>query len=166
MRMVPGFIRTICIRRLARLTADAFGLPAPGVRGPAPAALDAYARFTAAEAERALLPGPGAVAVRARLFSSARHLGSRLRAGLLIRSPKRAAAVMRTLYQVIGVEFTSAHGGFMVTRCSFACRYSPLVCGFISSLDAGLYAGLSGGRVLEFRTRITEGASFCKGVLD
>jgi hypothetical protein len=163
---VPGFIRTVCIRRLARLTADAFGVPAPGVRGPALAALDTYARFTTAEAERALWSGPGAAAVQARLFSNARQLGRRLRAGLLIGSPERAAAVLRTLYLVIGVEFTSAHGEFRVTRCFFASRYSPLVCGFISSLDAGLFSGLSGGGVLEFRQRISEGAAFCKGVLN
>jgi hypothetical protein len=162
---LPGLIRTFCIRRLARLTAEAFGVPAPVVRGPALSALDTYARFTTAEAERVLLSDPRAEAVQATLFENARHLGSRLRAGLLIRSPQRAAAVLRALYRVIGVEFTSARGEFKVTQCFFAYRYSPLVCRFISALDAGLFSGLSGGGVLEFRRRISEGAAFCEGVL-
>lgn len=72
---------------------------------------------------------------------------------------------MRALYEVIGVEFSSAGGEFTVTKCHFAARYSPAVCGLVSSLDAGLFSGLSGGGELLFRGRITEGAAFCGGAI-
>lgn len=162
---VPSFVRVWCIRRLARLTAEAFQVPAPAVEGPCSAALDTYAAFTAAQAQRVLVSSSPLEPVQARLFSNARDLGRRLRAGLLVPGPRRAAAVLRALYQVIGVEFRSAGSEFTVPRCYFASRYSPDVCRLISSLDAGLFSGLSDGGVLEFRGRITEGARFCSGAL-
>jgi hypothetical protein len=162
---LPPFVRVWCIRRLARLTADAFEMPAPRIEGPWAAALDAYAAYTAAQAARVLRSGAPLEDTRARLFSNARELGTRLRTGLRVRSLRRAASLMRALYKVIGVQFRTTRGGFTVSRCYFASRYSPEVCRLISSLDAGLFAGLSGGGGLQFIMRITEGAPFCGGTL-
>jgi hypothetical protein len=92
---LPRFVRVRCIRHLARITADAFKVPAPDIRGPWTAALDAYARFTDGEARRVLACGLPLEPLQMRLFSSARDLGSRLRTGLLIRSPRRAAGAVQ-----------------------------------------------------------------------
>ena len=160
---VPRFLRVPCIRRLSALTADAFQLPRPSIRGPWSEALDAYAAFTAEAARRALRDETRLESLRARLFVNAHDLGSRLRTVLRIRSPRRAASVMRALYAVIGVDFGSANGEFEVLACRFARCYSPQVCRLISSLDDGLFSGLSGGGRLEFRRRVTEGAASCSG---
>ena len=160
---IPRFLCVLCIRRLAALTAEAFRVPAPPVHGPWPKALDIYAVFTAEAARRALADEPRLESLRARLFVSAQNLGSRLRAVLLIRSARRAVSVMRALYQVIGVDFHCADGEFRVRSCRFARVYSPQVCMLISSLDDGLFRGLSGGERLQFRRRITEGAEECAG---
>ena len=160
---VPRFLRVPCIRRLAALTADAFQAPVPRVTGPWPAALDAYAAFTAEAARRALGDETRLETLRARLFVNAHDLGSRLRAALRIRSARRAASVARALYEVIGVDFRCAGGEFRVRACRFSRCYSPQVCRLISSLDDGLFSGLSGGGRLEFDQRITEGAAACTG---
>jgi len=161
----PRIIRAWCIRRLAALTADAFQVPAPVIPGSWSAALDAYAAFTAEQADRALRSPLSLDAVQARLFSNAEGLGRTLRSCLLVSGPRRAASVMRALYRVIGVDFRGAHGTFAVASCAFASRYSPAACRLISSLDAGLFSGLSNGARLEFRERITEGAPRCAGYL-
>ena len=44
---------------------------------------------------------------------------------------------------------------FSVSRCSFSRHYPPEVCRLISSLDAGLLAGLTGGSKMTFTERIT-----------
>jgi hypothetical protein len=49
----------------------------------------------------------------------------------------------------------------VVDRCAFAERYSPPVCALMSSLDAGLIAGLTRGGRLLFSERITEGNVRC-----
>jgi len=140
-------------------------VPAPEIPAPWTAALDAYAAFTATQAQRVLSSGSPLEPVRARLFSKARDLGSRLRAVLRVRSSRRAGLVMRALYKVIGVDFRSTGGEFTVAKCFFSSRYSPAVCQLISSLDAGLFTGLSGGITLEFRRRITGGFACCTGIL-
>ncbi len=77
-----------------------------------------------------------------------------------------AAHVARALYRVIGVDFrVGAAGGFVVKSCLFSSRYTPAACRLISSLDAGLLAGLTGGARMVFTQRITEGAAVCRGEL-
>jgi hypothetical protein len=52
-------------------------------------------------------------------------------------------------------------GSVVVDRCAFAAWYSPRVCRLMSSLDAGLLAGLTRGGRLTFSERITEGSPRC-----
>ncbi len=172
---LPAFVRKACLRRLARLTANAFRAALPLNRGLSCAALlDRYAAFTAGQGEALVRFGTAAdrAAVEDRLFSGARELGCRLRSALGIRRPADALAVARVLYRMISVDFRGSAPGrdaagstFVVHRCFFSFHYSPSVCGLISQLDAGLLAGLSGGKGLVFTRRITEGAAFCTGVL-
>ena len=54
---------------------------------------------------------------------------------------------------------------FAIRRCFFSGFYSPEVCRLISSLDEGLAAGLTGGKLC-FVQRITDGGSCCKGHID
>jgi hypothetical protein len=152
---MPRFLRRVFIARLARLTASAFDAEAPRA-----SSLSSYEAFTAEQAEGAA--GNSAE----RLFSSAHDLGSRLRALLGIRRTDEALAVMRVLYRVIGVDFRCTEEVFVVSRCGFSSTYTPQVCRLISSLDAGLLSGLTNGKSMVFTQRITEGAAFCRGVLE
>ena len=56
---------------------------------------------------------------------------------------------------------TDQQGNVVVDRCAFASWYSPGVCRLMSSLDAGLIAGLTHGGRLTFSERITEGRPRC-----
>ena len=72
----------------------------------------------------------------------------------------------RLIYRGLGLDFRgSADGTVVVRRCAFAGVYSPRVCALVSVLDRGLLAGLTGGGVLEFRQRITEGVDCCRACL-
>ena len=164
---MPGFVRKAAVQRLGRLTAEAFGLDYPGGHWLSPAAiLDRYAAFTFEHAEALLQDGACArqAAVEHGLFSNARRLGARLRALLGVRRHEEAMTVARSLYRMIGIDFTGcAQGTFLVRRCFFSSRYSPKVCRLISWLDSGLISGLTNGGELVFTHRVTEGAALCKG---
>ena len=68
----------------------------------------------------------------------------------------------RIAYRMIGIDLRAdEHGAVVVDRCSFAAWYSPRVCHLMSSLDAGLIAGLTQGGRLTFSERITEGRPRC-----
>jgi hypothetical protein len=202
---MPGVLRGAFLRRLFRLTADAFGTTAPGrrgtgyspngysripwilVRGPSARILDRYAAFTRGQAESVMRDRTRAAEAPRRLFNNAFSLGSRLRALLGVRRMQEAMDVARTLYRLIGVDFSGAAAGavaargalrekgtgcatgatacFTVSRCFFSAHYPPAVCRLISSLDAGLLAGLTDGGKMKFTERITEGSAACKGVI-
>ena len=153
--LAPRIFRAAGIRLLARIAADAFGSPPPQR-----STLDNFASFTAEHAATATRESAE------RLFSSACALGSRLRAWLGVRTMAEAADVARALYRMIGVDFrVEGAGGFVVESCFFSSRYTPGTCRLISSLDAGLLAGLTGGERMVFTQRITEGAAVCRGEL-
>ena len=149
------------------LTAQAFEAEPPASRGLSHAALlRAYAEFTSRQARIVLSVRPAARSeVETRLFSKAAQLGSRLRALLGVRRADEAMSVARALYRMIGVDFRGCGGEFTVSRCAFAADYSPEVCRLVSSLDSGLFSGLSGGKGLAFTRRITEGAASCRGAV-
>ena len=72
-------------------------------------------------------------------------------------------AAARLIYRGLGIDFKgSAEGRVVIRRCAFATIYTPRVCALVSALDRGLLAGLTGGGVLEFRQRFTEGADSCQ----
>jgi len=152
---MPGFLRKTCITRLVNLTAGAFGVTSPRGCG-----LRRYAAFTAEQAMRATDREAD------KLFRDANKLGSRLRARLGIRRTDEALAVMRYMYRLIGIDFCGTSGAFVIERCGFSSTYTPQICRLISSLDAGFLFGLTAGKKMSFTQRITEGAPFCKGVLE
>ena len=149
------------------LTAQAFEAEPPASRGLSHAALlRAYAQFTSRHARIILSRSPSARAeAETRLFSKAAELGSRLRALLGVSGTDEAMSVARALYRMIGVDFRGCGGKFTVVRCAFAGDYSPEVCRLVSSLDNGLFSGLSRGKGLSFTQRITEGAASCRGAV-
>jgi hypothetical protein len=72
----------------------------------------------------------------------------------------------RAVYRVLDIDLRGSPAGeVVVARCSFARIYSPEVCALMSSLDSGLFAGLTGGRRLTFSLRLTEGAPACAATL-
>ena len=75
-------------------------------------------------------------------------------------------ALGRLVYAAIRIDFRGTElGDVTVNRCFFSSFYSAQVCQVISSLDAGLLAGLTGGAQLTFSERITEGADRCRACL-
>ena len=164
-RHVPEPIRRRMFGRLACLTAAAFGVPAPDLRRLRPdEQIERFARFTRDEAERALAAGASCAACRDRLFDGAQTLGSSIRRSLGIRRPDEAMRALRVLYAAIGIELegNSSGGEIVISRCAFSRVYTPSICELISGLDAGIVSGLTGGSVLTFTERITEGAAACR----
>jgi hypothetical protein len=152
------------IERLFARTAAAFGspVPPPRTRG-AGGRLREYALFTRDSAEEALGGKGNLRALDNRLFGAALALGSGYRLRLRVRGTRDAMAAARLIYRGLGIDFRgSAEGKVVIRRCAFAAVYTPRVCALISALDRGLLAGLTGGGVLEFRQRITEGADSCR----
>jgi len=163
-RHVPGPLRRRMFDRLVRLTADAFGVPAPDMR--LDEGIDRFAAFTRNEAERALGTAVTSAAASVRLYDGARAMGEAIRRQLGIRRLDDALRALRLLYAAIGIEL-HCHAGheLRVTSCAFSGVYTPEVCEFVSSLDAGLVDGLTGGLTMSFVERITEGAPACRATL-
>ncbi len=165
---VPAPIRRRMFARLVRMTAEAFGVPAPELSRLRPdEAIERFAHLTRDEAERALAAGPSSAACHDRLFDGARELGASIRRSLGIRRPDEAMRALRLLYAAIGLDLAANHaaGELVISRCAFSRAYTPAVCEFISALDAGIVAGLTGGTTLVFTERITAGAPACRARL-
>ena len=155
------------IERLFARTAAAFGSPVLSrrTRG-AGGRLKEYALFTRDCAEAALSGGGKLQALDSRLFGAALALGGGYRLRLRVRGTRDAMAAARLIYRGLGIDFRgSTEGSVVIRRCAFAAVYTPRVCALVSALDRGLLAGLTGGGVLEFRQRITEGADSCRACL-
>lgn len=163
----PSILRPFVMRRLLQRTADAFGTRPPIVRGMSGDQLvRAYAAFSSVRSELLLGGGGGPETSRRDLWRSAHHVGSDLRRWLGISSMAEAMVAARAVYRVLDIDLRgSPAGDVVVARCSFARVYSPEVCAVMSSLDAGLFAGLTGGRRLTFSDRLTEGAPACLATL-
>jgi hypothetical protein len=155
------------IERLFARTAAAFGSPVPPPRARGSGGrLREYARFTRESAEGALGGSESLPALESRLFGAAMALGRGYRLQLKLRGTRDAMAAARLIYRGLGIDFRgSADGDVVIRRCAFAAVYTPQVCALVSALDRGLLAGLTGGGVLEFQQRITEGASCCRAYL-
>jgi hypothetical protein len=164
---IPAPVRRAAIRSLFRATADAFGASMPDLRGcSADAMLATYARFTDELARVALDEPDRRPLVERRLHANMERLGRRARRVLGLRTTSEALDVARRLYRLIGIDLTSDdHGHVVVRRCAFATVYSHDVCSVMSAADAGLLAGLTGGRELAFSARLTSGASACLATL-
>jgi hypothetical protein len=89
-------------------------------------------------------------------------MGIGLRRWLRITGVPDAIIAARAVYRVLGIDLQGfASGDVLVSRCSFGSIYTPEVCGLMSSMDAGLLAGLTGGLRLTFSVRISEGHAIC-----
>ncbi len=152
--------------RLFSSTADAFGAEMPSMRGVGfEDCLKRYALFTREKAEEAVRNGAESE-VKQRLYQNAYHMGQGLREEFGVRSMKEAMKLARIIYGMIEINFRGEPSGdVMISRCYFSSFYSPEVCAVISSIDAGLLSGLSGGGRLIFQQRITEGTECCRASL-
>jgi len=160
---VPDVIARSALRRLFEATAAAFGSEPEDVDGlDRRALLERYASFTTRCAERALADHTDLDVVSRRMWAHAYALGESFRRRLGVRTRTDALRAARVAYRMIDIDLRADdHGDVMVDRCAFAGWYSPRVCGLMSSLDAGLIAGLTDGGSLTFSERITEGRPRC-----
>jgi len=160
----PALLRPFVVRRLLRHSADAFGAGPPSSRRPRSGneLLRVYATFSDARAEL-LLAGCGDLdSVQRDLWRIADQMGRGLRRWLGVKTLGDAMVAARSVYRALDIDLRgSPTGEVVVARCSFAAVYGPDVCAVMSALDAGLFAGLTGGRTLHFTQRITEGAPAC-----
>jgi len=165
---LPGFIKKQKLKELFGITAQAFGCDPPDLTGLSGSGLlERYARFTKEQAQKALIGGADVSAIRDRLFKGAADLASKIGRGLHLRSRREILTASRYLYKILGIQFRGTdQGRVIITRCFFSAYYSAEVCRLISSLDEGAAFGLSGGGVLRFETRLTEGAACCRGELE
>lgn len=165
--LTPAFIKKKLVQRLLQLTAAAFGAPAPSLNGLSfNDSLTAFAIFTKDEAETALRSGKDMRVIQGALYHRAYELGAQCRRWLWIREMDDVMAAARMLYSFCKIDFQGVpDGSITIGRCYFSDYYSSAVCQSISALDAGLLAGLSGGRRLTFSQRITEGSAACRALL-
>lgn len=163
---VPAPVRRAAIRSLFRATVDAFDAATPDLHGcSADAILATYARYTDELARDTLDDPDRRPLVERRLHANMERLGRRVRRALGVRTTPEALDVARRLYRLIGIDLTGDGGQVVVARCAFASVYSPGVCSLMSAADAGLLAGLTGGRELAFTARLTSGAPACLATL-
>jgi hypothetical protein len=161
---VPLFVKKKKLEELFCLVADAFGKERPPLKGLSyRERLNAFALYTSKEAERQIQEEHDVEHIKKRLFENARILGRKIRKDFGIRGAKDVMEMSRILYRILGIDFRGEMSGEVTIRkCFFSDYYSPQVCRFISSLDEGVAAGLSGGGRLTFSQRITENKDCCK----
>jgi len=158
---MPKGIRGQKLAELTSITAKAFGREAPEIAGKtSEECLRIYAEFTAQAAADAIRECDGDA--QRRLFEGALEYGKKLRQQLGITSEEQFGLACELLYRAVEIDFKwRSAEQITVSRCFFAEYYSPEVCHVVSSIDAGLVAGLSVGGRLTFNQRITEGKSCC-----
>ena len=160
----PAWVRKVEVAVIMGTFADAFGVDPPAVANrSADEALAAFREFTAACMEAALEDERAAAYYRERLGAGGLALGSQLRSALNV-SASSSFPFAQFLYRGIGIELTSDEaGGVRFGPCSFAQRYSPECCWFMSAFDEGFLRGIMGVDArLEFSCRLTEGAPCCR----
>jgi len=160
---VPEFVARSALHRLLEATAAAFGRDPEDVDGlDRRTLLVQYASFTARCAEQALADQMDLDVVSRRMWAHAYALGESFRRRLGVRTRADALRAARVAYRMIGIDLRAdRRGRVTVDRCTFAEWYSPQVCRLMSSLDAGLIAGLTDGGKFSFSERITEGRPRC-----
>ena len=159
----PAWLRKVEVAMLMNAFADAFDVEPPTLKGmSADDALAAYREFTAACMEAALADDDVAAAYRARLGVAARELGRKVRFATHVR-PANAFRLARFFYRGIGIELSGELlGSLRFGPCSFAQRYTPADCWFMSAFDEGFMCGIAGLEgELCFECRLTEGAACC-----
>jgi hypothetical protein len=163
---VPMFLKKSELRRLIKITADAFECTLPSTIGLSiDDTLTTFAQFT-----RTVVEQPHtrtAQSIQDQLFQSACDRGSKYRRIFRISTLDEAMEAGKVIYKILGIDFQGdTNGQITIRSCFFSKHYSAQTCKIISSLDAGLMAGLSGGSTLKFSQRITEGSLSCKAALE
>ncbi|HTR98701.1 MAG TPA: hypothetical protein VML00_03060 [Bacteroidota bacterium] len=161
---VPQWVRRNMMKRLARLTADAFGTAPPGLGGlKSASALRRYALFTREEVSRIAGDPARTAAVRERLYRASAATASSYRRLFGVTHWEASAAVARRFYGYIGIDMEATPRGDITFRsCAFSRYFTPETCAVVSALDSGMIAGLAGEGDLTFSSRITEGAPCCR----
>ena len=168
-RALPNSAKVLLLNKLARATADGFGVMPPEWVGCSfGERLAEYARFTAGQAEVVLSSGDETLiaSVKERLRSATAGLATLLRRVLGVRSTDQAFAALQSLYGRIGIEIAgAAYGEITIGRCFFADYYSESVCRVVEALDQGLITGLFAGASFRFSERLTGGRPCCRALL-
>ena len=164
---VPQFLRKRKLAMLFAATADAFRQHPPSISGlSADDSLKLYAQFTREQAGNIIRQG-NPEEVRSRLFENACRIGRDLRDDFHIRTVEEVMRMSAVVYKILKIDFHGeSRGRIVISHCFFSDYYPSDVCSLVSSLDAGLLAGLSGGGRLSFSQRITEGKACCLAHLD
>ena len=125
-----------------------------------------YGEFSRELAGKAVQNPEGFELVKRRLFDGSFQLGQELRRELMVSSAKDAMAAARILYKTLQMDFRgNERGDIVIRKCFFSRLYSAEVCRLMSSVDAGILAGLVGGDTLDFTQRLTEGHDCCRAHL-
>lgn len=161
---VPAFVKKKELMNLFEITASAFEKTVPPMEGLSfEECLTQYAHFTKSEVDKLNIHGEGLQTIQDLLYQSAYEFGHKFRKQFRISTARDVMEVGRFLYKILGIEFKGTDkGAITISKCFFSQHYSPSTCHVISSLDAGMIAGLSGGGVMKFSERITEGSKSCK----
>lgn len=167
----PAPLARWVLDRLTRSIAEAFQVPPPvWPSRDLELRLETFARFTSEQSQLVLSRpdhGEGPVDMAGRLRDAARDLGDSLRRSLGVGDQADAHRALRLLYAQLGISLrVDDDGAVIVDRCRFSDRYTPAVCRLMGAVDEGISTGLTGGRRLSFRERLTEGAPSCRGRLE
>ena len=162
-RWAPTFLKKRELKRLFEIVGSAFGTMVPPTKDLSYRdSLALFAEFSAMEAGKVLERDVDVEFIRSQLYKGAFELGESFRRKWRVSGMSEVMDVGRMLYKFLGIEFIGTpEGSIAITRCLFANYYSADTCRLISSLDEGMMAGLSGGGMLTFSGRITEGFHSC-----
>ena len=166
-RHIPVFVKRRELNKLIHLTASAFGCGVFSTAGLSyNECLAEYARFTKAAVDQTVKRGENLLNMQDRLFQGAFVYGKLWRKRFGVSNMSEVMRAGHVLYRAIGIEFRGTDlGSIEISKCFFSGYYSPATCSAISSIDAGIMAGLSGGETLIFSQKITEGSNICKARL-
>jgi len=160
----PDFLKKKELVKLSRVTASVFDTAIPSMTGLSfKECLATFARFTASNVDDAINKGNNLQAIQDKLYHGAYEIGVRIRKQFHVADASDVMEASRFLYRILGIDFEGTEqGAIVISECFFSQYYSSSQCRVISSLDAGLIAGLSNGGEMKFLERITEGSPFCK----
>jgi hypothetical protein len=163
----PPLLKKRELQNLFAITASVFQNSAPSTAGLSfDRSLVVFADFSKHQVDLAAQRGEDLQPIRERLFEGAFKFGKKFRRLFGVSSRRDVMRVGRLLYSMLGIDFQGdEQGGITIRRCFFSRCYSASTCRVISSLDAGMLAGLADGGTLEFSQRITEGFDYCAAML-
>jgi hypothetical protein len=164
---IPVYVKKRELMNLFYITASAFETSVPPMAGLSfEECLTEFAHFTKSEVEQMGRKGGDIQAIQDWLYQGAYEFGAKLRKRFRISTASDVMDASRFLYHILGIDFRGTkQGTITISQCFFSRYYSSSICGVISSLDAGMLAGLSAGGRMSFSERMTEGSQFCKAQL-